>query len=166
LPAAEGTPPRESVRAPRWVELAASLGGAGFSRYLPGTVGTAVAFLPVPFLPASLYPWALLIGCVLATFGSAWLAGYLPGQGRAKDPGWFVLDEAAGIWLACFHLHRPNFAVLIATFVLFRLFDMTKPPPLRRLEKTGGTFGIVLDDLGAGVYAWALVTAATSYWWK
>ena len=74
-----------------------------------------------------------------------------------KDPGQFVLDEAAGICLSIFLLPaRMGWGIginLAAAFVAFRLFDITKPPPCRRLEKLPLGWGILCDDLMAAVYA-------------
>ena len=72
------------------------------------------------------------------------------------DPGWFVLDEAAGMWIAALAPSRPAAGHLVMAFLLFRAFDMMKPPPLRRLERIGRGWGVVLDDLFAGMYALAL----------
>jgi phosphatidylglycerophosphatase A len=63
------------------------------------------------------------------------------------------------MWIAVLHWSVPSWKRLAVAFVLFRVFDACKPPPLRRLERTAGGWGIVLDDLGAGVYALALTAA-------
>jgi phosphatidylglycerophosphatase A len=138
----------------------ATLAGAGLSPVMPGTCGSAVALLPCFFLPDPIYPWALAAGAVAATWGSVALARGLADEAAGGDPSWFVLDEAAGLWLAVLAPVRPAWSILLTAFVLFRIFDILKPPPLRRLERVGGGWGIVLDDLGAGVYAGALTWVA------
>jgi phosphatidylglycerophosphatase A len=74
-----------------------------------------------------------------------------------KDPGKFVLDEAAGICLTILFLPmRTGWGAgiaLAAAFVAFRIFDITKPPPARQLEGLPMGWGILMDDLAAGVYA-------------
>jgi phosphatidylglycerophosphatase A len=135
------------------VRILGSLFGVGFVPVAPGTVASAAAALPVLAWPA-LFPRAILVGAAaLATLASALLATRLPPKAQGGDPPWFVLDEAAGMWLAAAFLHAPTPGALLAAFLLFRLFDVLKPPPLRALERTAGPFGIVLDDLGAAGYA-------------
>ncbi|MDP9172509.1 MAG: phosphatidylglycerophosphatase A [Planctomycetota bacterium] len=75
-----------------------------------------------------------------------------------EDPSRFVLDEAAGICLTILFLPAhagwmPNGITLLAAFVAFRVFDITKIPPARQLENLPGGWGILLDDLAAAVYA-------------
>ena len=73
-----------------------------------------------------------------------------------KDPGIVVIDETAGQLLS--FLGAPvNWQSLLVGLILFRLFDITKPFPIRRLEKLPDGTGIVVDDLGAGLYALAIM---------
>jgi phosphatidylglycerophosphatase A len=138
--------------------------GAGFSPVAPGTAGSLLAsILLYGAYEATGAPtyWAwqpiLLIG--LAVF-SALSVGFGPWAiayfGR-EDPGPFVLDEVAGICLANVLLPtygnwRQAWVILIA-FVLFRVFDVSKPPPARQLERLPAGWGILLDDLAAAMYA-------------
>ena len=64
-----------------------------------------------------------------------------------------VVDEVLGQWIALGALPVWSWQGAVAAFVLFRLFDMTKPWPVRNLESLPGGIGIVADDLGAGIYA-------------
>jgi phosphatidylglycerophosphatase A len=82
----------------------------------------------------------------------------MPPKDEGGDPGWFVLDETAGVWLAA-ALVGPTWTSIGLAFLLFRIFDIWKPPPVRTLERVGGGWGIVLDDLAAGVYALLLLFA-------
>ena len=72
-----------------------------------------------------------------------------------EDPGFVVIDEVAGQWIALlgcpFDLRHAAIAL-----VLFRLFDITKPFPARQLESLPGGWGIVFDDVAAGLYAWGI----------
>jgi len=104
-----------------------------------------------------------MVGCALATYGCVVISRGMPAKGSGGDPGWFVLDEAAGLWLAVAVLTTPSWTGIGLAFLLFRVFDITKPPPIRKLEQATGGWGIVLDDLGAGVYALA-VLFAWEYW--
>jgi phosphatidylglycerophosphatase A len=70
------------------------------------------------------------------------------------DPSFVVIDEVSGQMLA-FMAVPLRWKSLLAAFILFRVFDIVKPPPLRRLESIPGGAGIMLDDIGAGVYALA-----------
>jgi phosphatidylglycerophosphatase A len=89
------------------------------------------------------------VGCVA---WGPWAVEYFAGRCRkAGDPGQVVLDEWAGQWVALIAVPMPTLgrtlAVLAVQFVLFRLFDVIKPPPGRRLEKMPGGWGVLLDDL-------------------
>jgi len=70
----------------------------------------------------------------------------------AKDPGEVTIDEASGMMVALFLVPKLPIYV-ISGFILFRLFDIVKPPPIKRLEDIGGAPGIMLDDILAGIYA-------------
>jgi phosphatidylglycerophosphatase A len=84
------------------------------------------------------------VAVVLSTRGAAIL--------QQKDPGIIVIDEIIGFLVANF-LAPPSLAVLLSTFVLFRIFDIAKVFPIKSLERLPGGTGIVLDDVMAGVYA-------------
>jgi len=73
-----------------------------------------------------------------------------------KDPGFVVIDEVAGQMIALIAVPL-HWKYLLAGFILFRSFDIVKPFPLRRLEELPGGTGIMLDDVGAGLYALALL---------
>ena len=125
--------------------------GAGFSPVAQGTVGTLVG-IPLVILWAHLDPFAggvlLLLFIVLSVWASQ-VTGTLLGR---EDPAEVVIDEVAGI-LMTFFLLPFSWLHLCFGFVLFRLFDILKPYPVRHLEKLKGGLGIVADDLMAGVYA-------------
>ena len=73
-----------------------------------------------------------------------------------EDPKIVVVDEVVGQWVTLFGLEL-GWAGLLAGFLLFRLMDIWKPFPIRRLEAIGGGWGVMLDDLLAGVYAYAVL---------
>lgn len=149
-PASPGTTP-----APRWATLAATLFGIGRLRPGPGTWGALATALLWWVLASQLPPAARLpvIALLIAlTVAIGIPAATLEARGCGnKDPSHVVIDEVAGqllTLLACPIVWRA----LLAGFILFRVFDIMKPPPIRRLEKLPEGTGIVVDDLGAGVY--------------
>jgi phosphatidylglycerophosphatase A len=77
-------------------------------------------------------------------------------ESGVKDPGFVVIDEVAGQLIALIGVPL-NWKYLLASFILFRSFDIVKPFPLRRLERLPGGTGIMLDDVGAGLYALVLL---------
>ena len=81
-----------------------------------------------------------------------WAAGVEARSTNTKDPGQVVIDEVAGQWITLAGATTLNWKSLLLGFVLFRLFDIWKPAPVRQLEKLPDGTGIVADDLMAGVY--------------
>ncbi|MEW6664596.1 MAG: phosphatidylglycerophosphatase A [Thermodesulfobacteriota bacterium] len=125
--------------------------GMGCLPGLPGTYAT-VAGSPLVWLMDRMgsFPGALFLAAFLAlAFWSADRGGKMAGE---EDPREVVVDEVAGFLVALF-LVPLSWLNLSLGFVLFRVFDIWKPFPLRRAEKLGGGLGIVMDDILAGVYA-------------
>jgi phosphatidylglycerophosphatase A len=124
--------------------------GVGLIPVIPGTAGT-LAGIPLAIAVAHLQPMAgayvLFFFVLLAIWASERSARAL----EKEDPAEVVIDEVAGLLLTLFLLPATGFHLCLG-FVLFRVFDILKPYPGRRLEKVGGGAGIVLDDLLAGVY--------------
>ena len=138
----------------------ASVAGVGYAPYAPGTVGSAVAVVTGAGLLAW-SPWALATGAAAATFGGWWAVRAAVPDADA-DPGWAVIDEVAGQWIAMLALPRVHWTGVLAAFLLFRLFDIAKPGPIGWADRQPGAFGIMADDVLAGLAAamvlWAL-------WW-
>lgn len=125
--------------------------GVGFLPVAPGTFAT-VAGSPLVWLMdglGGLFGAVFLAVFVLLAFWSADRSGKMAGQ---DDPPEIVIDEVAGFLVALF-LVPLSWLNLFLGFILFRVFDIWKPFPLKRAEKLGGGLGIVLDDLLAGIYA-------------
>ena len=143
--------------------LAGTVLGSGYLPKAPGTWGSAAALLLViPFSGAS-YGWALSTGILLVlVFGPALARVAMRERGKS-DPQDFVLDEACGVWIAAFRLERPGVAVLVTAFVLFRIFDMTKPWPINRIERLPRGWGVLHDDVAAGLVALAIGLAIEPY---
>jgi phosphatidylglycerophosphatase A len=95
---------------------------------------------------------ALLIGIALTLLIGIPAATIVARESGLHDPQIVVIDEVAGQWIALLGSHA-NWRHALIALVLFRLFDMTKPFPVRQLEDLPEGWGIVLDDVGAGLYA-------------
>jgi phosphatidylglycerophosphatase A len=129
--------------------------GCGYAPKAPGTVGSAAA-IGIAILSEHFAGWRPPAFAVLAVIVSApaiWAAGETARQSGLKDPQFVVVDEVVGQWLALAGARTLNWKSWLAAFLLFRLFDIWKPFPVRQLESLPGGVGIVADDLMAGVYA-------------
>jgi phosphatidylglycerophosphatase A len=139
----------------RWV---ASGGGTGYFPRAPGTWGSLAAAVVGALLLAIGGRWLLAVGFVLATLAGFWA---VPRAAGDADPGWVVIDEVAGMWLAMLPLGRVEPLGVLVAFALFRLLDITKPGPIGRLDRIPGRVGVMGDDLAAGLGAaivlWALL---------
>jgi len=126
--------------------------GSGLSRFAPGTVGTVVAIPFAPLLKA-LPPvgyWVLL--CVLFLVG-VWLCDVTAKRLGKHDPGGIVWDEMVGYWLTIAFVPL-TWPWLLLAFILFRIFDILKPWPIRSAERLfKGGLGIMADDILAAGYA-------------
>jgi phosphatidylglycerophosphatase A len=140
----------------RGVARALAIGfGAGYLPFAPGTwgalVAVALASLFHYFLPGreAILLW---LGFVFFTIAGVIVSGWVAREENITDPSIVVVDEIAGQFLT--YLWVPlSPAALVFGFLLFRVFDITKPFPARRSERLPGGYGIVCDDLVAGVYA-------------
>jgi phosphatidylglycerophosphatase A len=151
---------RSANSTPRWAHLVATFFGAGLGRPGPGTWGSAAAVilwaLIARFLPTTFHLGTILILIALAV-GIGIPAATLEARGCGrKDPSHVVIDEVAG-QLVTLIAAPAHLVPLLLGFLLFRGFDILKPPPVRQLEKLPEGTGIVVDDLGAGVYAWIVL---------
>ena len=150
----------EGGRAPVWATLVATFFGIGRLRPGPGTWGSAVTVLLWWVLARSIAPtWQPWVAALLASL--AVLAG-IPAATRVaratglKDPQFVVIDEVAGQLITL--IAAPiAWQSLLLGFILFRGFDIVKPPPIRRLERLPEGVGIVIDDVGAGLYGLAVM---------
>ncbi|MBL8174844.1 MAG: phosphatidylglycerophosphatase A [Bryobacterales bacterium] len=129
--------------------------GCGFSPKAPGTAG-ALGALPFAWLWLHTVqgpPVWMLLPTVLLTLPSIWAAGRVAAEKGLEDPQIIVVDEVLGAWIAIAGATVLNWKSIALAFLLFRLFDIWKPQPVRWLEGLHGGLGIVADDLMAGVYA-------------
>ncbi|HET7335437.1 MAG TPA: phosphatidylglycerophosphatase A [Rhizomicrobium sp.] len=130
----------------------ATLYGVGFVQTAPGTVASLVA-LPLAALIYLVGGRAAVLVCGFAAFAiGSWACEYYVRQTGKKDPSECVVDELAGQWIAC--AFAP-FSILgyLAAFAFFRALDIAKPWPINRLENLHGGFGVMADDVMAGLLA-------------
>jgi len=123
---------------------------AGRFPVAPGTAGTLVGIL-LNLGMKGLSPGLYLVVCLFLFVLGTWVAGRAEkALGRTDHPS-IVIDEIAGYMVSMFMV-PPAWGFLIAGFLLFRFFDIVKPYPLKRLQEIHGGLGVMLDDIGAGVY--------------
>ena len=133
-------------------KILATFFGLGLFPVAPGTMASAVAALAFAIaLHGLAWPLYLLLLAFLFFAGTAASAVHAAALGR-PDPGRIVIDEVCGQLLALAFLPAAWVPVAVS-FVLFRFFDIIKPWPIRRLEKLPGGWGIMADDIGAGLAA-------------
>ncbi len=154
----------QKPRLTTWYEIISTGFYSGYLPKAPGTWGSLFAALAF-FLTARLLPaeglfhigkipiswWAALSGTFFTILGII-ASEKLAAEWREKDPAEVVVDEFAGVLLACL-LVTPNVIGITAAFLFFRLFDVWKPGPIHSLQDLPGGHGIVLDDVGAGLLA-------------
>lgn len=146
------------TRKTSWAFLTATFFGIGYLRPAPGSWASLAAVLLWAAAAWGLHPSAFALNLWLACGIALSVALGVPAATIAEresgrhDPGFVVIDEVAGQWLALLWCPRDWAHALIA-FVLFRLIDVTKPFPARQLESLPEGWGIVFDDVAAGLYA-------------
>jgi phosphatidylglycerophosphatase A len=135
--------------------LLATWFGCGLAPKAPGTVGSLAAALIGVVLHeyAGFAGWNYLLLAALAILPAVWSADLTARALKLKDPQIVVIDEVLGQWVAFAGALTLTPATYLAAFVLFRLFDIWKPWPVRQLEALPGGWGINADDLMAGIYA-------------
>jgi phosphatidylglycerophosphatase A len=133
--------------------LLATWFGCGYFPFGPGTVGSLAAVL----IAAGLHTWldearlVLLLLTLVLLFPGIWASTRTARLLGKKDPGMVVIDEVLGQWVTLLGAPFLSWKALIAGFFLFRLFDIWKPGPVRKLERLPDGTGIVADDLAAGL---------------
>ena len=148
----------QNKNATKWAWTVATFFGAGLGKPGPGTWGSVAAVLLWAAYAWLLHPSALalnialLIGIALTLLLGIPAATIVARESGREDPGFVVIDEVAGQWIALLGSHA-NWRHALLALILFRLFDITKPYPVRQLEGLPEGWGIVLDDVLAGLYA-------------
>src|SRR5271170_5312642 len=148
-----------------WFKWVVSGGGLGLLRPAPGSWGScgpAIVFWGLLYFSISDPTRSIICMCgavaasILTVLSGPWAQHYF----QKSDPGPVVLDEFAGYWVSCLFIPIPgavmgnlgySWLTAAAVDLLFRLFDTLKPPPCRQLEALPGGWGILMDDIAAGI---------------
>jgi phosphatidylglycerophosphatase A len=131
--------------------------GLGRIPFAPGTFGTLLG-IPLYFLLSAFLPWPLYLAVVVATLPvSAWICGVGARHHGVPDPSMVVWDEVVGM-LVALTAAPAGWAPVVVAFIAFRAFDILKPFPVGWLDaRVPGGWGVLLDDVVAGIYALAVV---------
>jgi phosphatidylglycerophosphatase A len=148
-----------------WAWTIGTFFGAGFGKPGPGTWGSVAALLLWSGTALLLHPspaWMLgltLAGIALSVGLGVPASTIAARESGGKDPGFVVIDEVAGQWITLLALtgHKPDLNQILAALLLFRVFDVWKPYPIRKIENLPEGWGIVFDDVAAGLYAWSVL---------
>lgn len=137
--------------------------GSGLSPWAPGTMGSLAAlFLWVPLL--LWVPHEISVISLIAVFMlGLWATNQELKTTGLEDPSYIVIDEVAGLGVTLIAF-QPTMVVIVLGFLLFRLFDITKPWPIGFLDrKVHNAFGVMIDDIVAGIYA-AVILFVVQTW--
>lgn len=152
------SPPPETGRKTPWAWTVATFFGVGLGKPGPGTWGSVAAVLLWGAIAWLFHPTpkglllVVFIGIAVSIAAGVPAATTAARESGRHDPQFVVVDEVAGQWIALLGSPADLKHGLLA-LVLFRLFDITKPFPVRHLEKLPEGWGIVFDDVAAGLYA-------------
>ena len=137
--------------ADRWHLIFATVGGAGYIPLAPGSWGSLIGAILFWFLAP--YPtWILVLITAVVFFLGVWSSTSIENTTKTTDPGLIVIDEVAGMWFVLIFVPQ-SFVHYLYAFILFRIFDVLKPPPASQLQSVHMGWGVMLDDIAAGVYA-------------
>ncbi len=123
--------------------------GSGYAPLAPGTAGSIVGLLVFYLLPVSPEAWLGIITFVF--FVGVWTSTEIE-KNHGTDPGLVVIDEVVGIWISLIFLPK-TIPVFILGFLFFRIFDIWKPAPANQAQELKAGWGIMIDDVIAGVYS-------------
>ena len=128
----------------------ATVFGVGRLPLAPGTWGSFVGLILCMALHGNIILYVLVFFClfILGVIAST----KVEADSAVQDPAYIVIDEVVGVF-PVFFLISLSPAYVLAGFIIYRILDIVKPPPIRKIEKIQGGWGIMLDDLAAAVYA-------------
>jgi len=128
-----------------------SVGGLGYAPFAPGTVTSFAVLLPFALVPGFSFSPLLFAGLLLLFIAGLWAATVMEGM-YGEDPSQVTVDELVGQWISLALLPQEPFVLLLG-FALFRFFDIVKPEPVDSAQRLPGGWGVMVDDILAGVYA-------------
>lgn len=129
----------------------ATIGGVGYLPFAPGTWGSLVGAATFWFIaPVSL--WILVPLVVILFFTGTWSSTVIEKITDSVDPGLIIVDEFVAMWIVLMTIPQ-TFVHYLFAFVLFRIFDVMKPPPASQLQLVSNGWGVMLDDVAAGLYS-------------
>lgn len=154
--------------APLWAKLTATFFGVGLLHPGPGSWGSAATvllwWLLTRWLAPGAQPYAALLLAALAVTIGIPAATHVARASGLKDPQFVVIDEVAGQLITLIAV-PASWKSLLLGFILFRGFDIVKPPPIRQIERLPEGYGIVLDDVAAGIYALVVIKVVLHLGW-
>ena len=151
------TPQPETLSFWHPATLGATWFGTGLLPKMPGTWGSLAA-LPLAWVLAQRFgPYAVVGAGVLLFVIGLWACAVYLARTRTKDPGEIVIDEVAAVLIAVAPAGLDPIAFMLA-FVLFRIFDILKPWPIKAIERLPGALGVMADDIAAALYTAAMVS--------
>ncbi len=142
----------------RFAWVLATWFGCGLVPRAPGTMG-ALGAVPLYLLASQGGRLGVAMAAAVVTAIGVWSASVVARELRSKDPQIVVIDEVAGMMVTMLAAGAASWPAVILGFLLFRLFDIIKPWPIRRVERLPGGWGIVMDDVVAGFMSAALLAA-------
>jgi phosphatidylglycerophosphatase A len=137
--------------------------GVGLFPVAPATLASLVAVAVYAALPVDGDSPAFLVLVGTSLVIGPWVCGSLTSNDD-PDPKRAVWDEVAGVWLTCLFLPK-TLPWLVAAFLLFRMLDIWKPWPIREYERLPSGYGIMADDVAAGIIGAALLNLVYRLWW-
>ena len=163
---AGSSPQTDHVARTKWAWIVATFFGVGTLRPGSGTWASLATVLLWWLLARAVSHHLLIVsaiaGVVITAIGIP-AATRVARESGIKDPGFVVIDEVAGQMISLI-IVPLRWKYLLLSLILFRCFDIVKPPPLRALERLPEGIGIMLDDVGAGLYALLVTAAALKFW--
>lgn len=135
----------------------------GYLPIAPGTLGSLSGLLVYYFINKDTVLTGIFI--LVSIFLGLLTAGVVERIFKEKDPGEIIIDELAGMLISVYLL-PVTMGYMVSAFIIFRFFDIVKPHPIDKLEKLGGGFGIMADDVVAGIYTNLILQAVhlCQYW--
>lgn len=128
--------------------------GAGLAPKAPGTAGSLATVILLYLIGLTKAPFFLFIPFVLIlTAGAVYITNVIEKEYDCVDPSWIVIDEVIGMWIASFFIQDNSILSYASLFILFRIFDIWKPWPVKYFDDRKDAIGTILDDVAAGLMA-------------